>query len=172
MLQQKDLINQMRIATKSSRINISEEIKTKSIAEVFSKNIKAGDTLLLRGELGVGKTTFIRYLINYLQKKNKQSITEISSPTFNLVHEYKLGSLIIKHYDLYRINDEKELTNIGIYEDNSDEITLIEWPEKMKKYNTNNIIDLSFEYDDEFKKRFLSISSSNKVNFLDEFKKF
>ena len=161
----------MHIATKSSRINISEEIKTKSIAEVFSNNIKAGDTLFLRGELGVGKTTFIRYLINFLQKKNKQSITEISSPTFNLVHEYKLGSLIIKHYDLYRINDEKELTNIGIYEDNSDEITLIEWPEKMKKYNTNNIIDLSFEYDDEFKKRFLNISSSNNVGFLDEFKK-
>ena len=161
----------MRIATKSSRINISEEIKTKSIAEVFSNNIKAGDTLLLRGELGVGKTTFIRYLINSLQKKNKQSITEISSPTFNLVHEYKLGSLIIKHYDLYRINDEKELTNIGIYEGNSDEITLIEWPEKMKKYNTNNIIDLSFEYDDEFKKRFLNISSRYNVNFLDEFKK-
>ena len=158
----------MRIATKSSRINISEEIKTKSIAEVFSKNIKAGDTLLLRGELGVGKTTFIRYLINFLQKKNKQSITEISSPTFNLVHEYKLGSLIIKHYDLYRINDEKELTNIGIYEGNSDEITLIEWPEKMKKYNTNNILDLNFEYDDEYNKRFLTISSNKKISFLDE----
>ena len=82
-----------------------------------------------------------------------------------------MGSLIIKHYDLYRINDEKELINIGIYEDDSDEITLIEWPEKMKKHNTNNIIDLSFEYDDEFKKRFLNISSSNNVGFLDEFKK-
>jgi len=162
----------MLIATKSSRINISKEIKTKSIAEVFSNNIKAGDTVLLRGELGVGKTTFIRYLINFLQIKNKQSITEISSPTFNLVNEYQLGSLIIKHYDFYRINDEKELINIGIYEGNSDEITLIEWPEKMKKYNTNNIIDLNFEYDDEFKKRFLNISSNNKVNFIDEFKKF
>ena len=171
MLKKKDLTNQMLTATKSSRINISEEIKTKSIAEVFSNNIKAGDTIFLRGELGVGKTTFIRYLINFLQIKNKQSITEISSPTFNLVHEYQLGSLIIKHYDLYRINDEKELTNIGIYEDNSNEITLIEWPEKMKTYNINNIIDLSFEYDDEFKKRFLNISSNNKVNFLDEFKK-
>ena len=171
MLQQRDLINQMHIATKSSRINISEEIKTKSIAEVFSNNIKAGDTIFLRGELGVGKTTFIRYLINFLQIKNKQSITEISSPTFNLVHEYQLGSLTIKHYDLYRINDEKELTNIGIYEDNSNQITLIEWPEKIKTYNTNNIIDLSFEYDDEFTKRFLNISSNNKVNFLDEFKK-
>ena len=122
MLQQKDLINQMLIATKSSRINISEEIKTESIAKVFSNNIKVGDAILLRGELGVGKTTFARYLINFLQIKNKQSVTEISSPTFNLVHEYQLGSLIIKHYDLYRINDEKELNNIGIYEDNLDEL--------------------------------------------------
>ena len=143
----------MLTATKSSRINISEEIKTKSIAEIFSNNIKVGDTIFLRGELGVGKTTFIRYLINFLQRQNNQSITEISSPTFNLVHEYQLGSLVIKHYDLYRINDEKELANIGIYEDNPDEITLIEWPEKMKKYKTNNILYLNFEYDDEYKKK-------------------
>ena len=63
----------MHIATKSSRINISEEIKTESIAKVFSKNVKVGDTIFLRGELGVGKTTFVRYLINFLQIKNKQS---------------------------------------------------------------------------------------------------
>ena len=160
----------MLIATKSSRINISDEIKTESIAKVFSNNIKVGDTIFLRGELGVGKTTFVRYLINYLQIKNKQSITEISSPTFNLIHEYQLGSIIIKHYDLFRINDEKELTNIGIYEDNLDEIRLIEWPEKMKKNYTNTIIDLNFEYDDEYNKRFLTIASNNKVSFLDEIK--
>jgi len=160
----------MLIATNSSRINISDEIKTESIAKVFSNNIKVGDTIFLRGELGVGKTTFARYLINFLQIKNKQSITEISSPTFNLIHEYQLGSIIIKHYDLYRINDEKELTNIGIYEDNLDEIRLIEWPEKMKKNYTNNIIDLNFVYDDEYNKRFLTIASNNKVSFLDEIK--
>ena len=123
----------MLTATKSSRINISEEIKTKSIAEIFSNNIKVGDTIFLRGELGVGKTTFIRYLINFLQRQNNQSITEISSPTFNLVHEYQLGSIVIKHYDLYRINDEKELANIGIYEVNPDEITFIEWPDKFSE---------------------------------------
>ena len=155
----------MLTATKSSRINISEEIKTKSIAEIFSNNIKVGDTIFLRGELGVGKTTFIRYLINFLQRQNNQSITEISSPTFNLVHEYQLGSLVIKHYDLYRINDEKELANIGIYEDNPDEITLIEWPEKMKKYKTNNILDLNFEYGDEYKKDFLLFLQRRKLVF-------
>ena len=153
---------------KKKEVNLTQLEK---LSKEFAKKIKISEIVLFKGDLGSGKTTFIRYLINFLQKKNKQSITEISSPTFNLVHEYQLGSLIIKHYDLYRINDEKELTNIGIYEGSSDEITLIEWPEKMKKHNTNNIIDLSFEYDDEFKKRFLNISSSNNVGFLDEFKK-
>ena len=159
----------MLIATKSSRINISEEIKTEFIAKVFSNNINVGDTIFLRGELGVGKTTFIRYLINFLQRKNKQSITEIPSPTFNLVNEYQLDSLVIKHYDLYRINDEKELITLGIFEDNSEQITLIEWPEIIKNYKTNNIIDLNFEYDEEYNKRFLTISSNNKISFLDEF---
>ena len=116
----------MPTATKSSRINISEEDKTKSIAEIFSNNIKVGNVIFFKGELGVGKTTFIKYLINFLQRKNKQSVTEIPSPTFNLVYEYQLDSLVIKHYDLYRVKDEKELITLGIFEDNSDQITLIE----------------------------------------------
>ena len=160
----------MPTATKSSRINISEEKKTKYIAEIFSKNIEVGNFLFFNGELGVGKTTFIKHLINFLQKKNKQSITEIPSPTFNLVNEYQLNSLIIKHYDLYRINDEKELKSLGFFEDNADQITLIEWPEIIKNYKIKNIINLNFEYDEDYNKRFLTISSNIKINFLDEFK--
>tara|TARA_Y100000590_G_scaffold388805_1_gene463441 strand:+ start:275 stop:757 length:483 start_codon:yes stop_codon:yes gene_type:complete len=160
----------MLTATKSSRINISEEKKTKYIAEIFSKNIEVGNFLFFNGELGVGKTTFIKHLINFLQKKNKQSITEIPSPTFNLVNEYQLNSLIIKHYDLYRINDEKELKSLGFFEDNADQITLIEWPEIIKNYKIKNIINLNFEYDEDYNKRFLTISSNIKINFLDEFK--
>ena len=160
----------MLIATKSSRINISEEKKTKYIAEIFSKNIQVGNFLFFNGELGIGKTTFIKYLINSFQKKNNQSITEIPSPTFNLVNEYQLDSLIIKHYDLYRINDERELNSLGFFEDNADQITLIEWPEIIKKYKIKNIINLNFEYDEDYNKRFLVISSNIKINFLDEFK--
>ena len=160
----------MHTATKSSRINISEEGKTKSIAEIFSKYIKAGNIIFFKGELGVGKTTFIKYLINFLQRKNSKPITEILSPTFNLLNEYKLENLVIKHYDLYRINNEKELINLSIFEDISDQITLIEWPEKINNHKKNNIIDLTFEYDEEYKKRFLTISSSNKISFIDEFK--
>ena len=67
----------MLIATKSSRINISEEKKTKAIAQIFAKNIKAGDVLFFKGELGVGKTTFIKYLINFLQEDKKYPILEL-----------------------------------------------------------------------------------------------
>ena len=160
----------MPIATKSSRINISDEKKTKLIAEIFSKNIKSGDTLLFSGELGVGKTTFIKYLINSLQLIFNQSITEIPSPTFNLVNEYKLEKLIIKHYDFYRINDEKELDNLGIFENNIGQIILIEWPKIIKHYKLKNTIDLFFEYDEDYNKRFLTLSSTNNISYLNEFK--
>ena len=160
----------MPIATKSSSINISDEKKTKLIAEIFSKNIKSGDTLLFSGELGVGKTTFIKYLINSLQLIFNQSITEIPSPTFNLVNEYKLEKLIIKHYDFYRINDEKELDNLGIFENNIGQIILIEWPKIIKHYKLKNTIDLFFEYDEDYNKRFLTLSSTNNISYLNEFK--
>ena len=66
----KDHLNQMHIATKSSKIDISSEQKTEIIAKKFSKFLKKGDIIFLFGEIGVGKTTFIKYLINHLQKKN------------------------------------------------------------------------------------------------------
>ena len=160
----------MLIATKSSRIDISEEKKTKSIAKIFSKNIKLGNSLFLKGELGVGKTTFIKHLINFIQIANSQPITEVTSPTFNLVNEYQIDALILKHYDLYRINNEKELISIGLFEDNSKQITLIEWPELIKNNKIKNIIDLYFEYDENYNSRFLTISSNKKISFLNEFK--
>ena len=160
----------MLIATKSSRINISEEKKTKLIARIFAKNIKAGAVLFFKGELGVGKTTFIKYLINFLQTDKSNLVTEIPSPTFNLVNEYQIDSLIIKHYDLYRINDEKELNSIGIFEDSSEQITLIEWPEIIKNHRIKNIVYLNFDYDEDYKSRYLTILSNIKINYLDEFK--
>ena len=109
MLRLKDHINQMLTATKGGKINISEEKDTKSVAEKFSKLIKQGDFILLSGNLGVGKTTFIKHLINSLQKVNKQKISEVTSPTFNITNEYQIKKTLIKHYDIYRIKNKKEL---------------------------------------------------------------
>ena len=159
----------MLTATKGGKINISEEKDTKSVAEKFSKLIKQGDFILLSGNLGVGKTTFIKHLINSLQKANKQKISEVTSPTFNITNEYQIKKTLIKHYDLYRIKNKKELYNLGIQENLNDQITLVEWPKIIKKIKVKNSINLTFEYKKNYKERYLSIISKNK-KFLNEFK--
>ena len=159
----------MLTATKGGKINISEEKDTKSLAEKFSKLIKQGDFILLSGKIGVGKTTFIKYLINSLQKANKQNISEVTSPTFTVINEYQIKKKLIKHYDLYRIKNKKELNNLGIDENLKDQITLVEWPEIVKKIKIKNSINLIFEYKKNYTERYLSIISENK-KFLNEFK--
>ena len=160
----------MLTATRSGKINISEESKTKLIAKSFSKNIKKGDILYFYGAVGVGKSTFIKFFINFLQKKNNITLTEVPSPTFNMINEYQIGSLSIKHCDLYRVKDDKELANLGIFENIFDHITLVEWPEILNSFKSNNIIKLFFEYDEDYNKRILSVSSSKNINFINEFK--
>ena len=159
----------MLTATKGGKINISEEKDTKSVAEKFSKLIKQGDFILLSGNLGVGKTTFVKYVINFFQKANKQKITEVTSPTFTVMNEYQIKKILLKHYDLYRIKNKKELNNLGIQENLKDQITLVEWPEIVKKIKTKNSINLIFEYKKNYTQRYLSIISEN-MKFLNEFK--
>ena len=98
----------MLIATRSGKINISKEKDTRLVAERLSKLINLGDFILLTGNLGVGKTTFTKYIINSLQRINRQAISEVPSPTFNITNEYQIKKILIKHYDLYRIKNEKE----------------------------------------------------------------
>ena len=155
----------MHIATNSEIIDISLEVKTVELAKKFSKILKKGDTVLFHGEIGVGKTTFIRHLINHLQANNLLKCTEVTSPTFNLVNEYDVGIFIIQHYDLYRLTSIDETKNIGLLENQNEILTLIEWPEKINN-KINNKIDLFFEYGEDMKKRFLSIKglSNEKLN--------
>ena len=159
----------MHIATKSSKIDISKEIVTKKVAEKLANVIKKNFTLLFYGNIGVGKTTFIRYFINQLQKKNKLEISEVPSPTFNLIHEYKINSIIIRHFDLYRIKDKKDLDNLGINEDVKDYVRLIEWPEILGQ-NVESTFSLKFEYDEKLENRYLIISSNIDFDF-NEFEK-
>ena len=169
MLKLRDHTSQMLIATKSGKINISEEKDTKSVAEKFSKLVKNGDFILLSGNLGVGKTTFIKHIINSLQKANKQKISEVTSPTFNISNEYKIKKTLIKHYDLYRIKNKKELYNLGFQENLKDQITLVEWPEIIENIKIKNSINLIFEYKKNYRERYLSIISKNR-KYINEFK--
>ena len=162
--------NQMPIATKSGKINISSEKETKKIAEIFSRNIKLGDVVFLYGEVGVGKTTFIKYIINALQYLNKQSITEITSPTFSILNQYKFNEIEIDHYDLYRIKNSEDFLSLSLFEDYKNKITLIEWPEPIKYSQSIKKINLYFEYSNDLSSRFLTISSEKEYKFINEFK--
>jgi len=146
----------MLIATNSEKIDISLEDKTSELAKSFSRTLQKGDVAYFHGEIGVGKTTFIRHLINNLQQLNKINLTEVTSPTFNLVNEYDVGNFIIQHYDLYRLIDYSEIKNIGLFENREEVVTLIEWPEKIKE-TIDSKIDLHFEYNDDLNKRYLTI---------------
>ena len=108
------------------------------------------------GEIGVGKTTFVKYVINKLQKDKNINITEVTSPTFNILNEYQIGDIKIKHYDLFRIKLKKEIINLNIFEDNSESITLIEWPEIIN-FKSDEHIELFFNYDEDLDKRSLEI---------------
>ena len=148
----------MHTATKkSSQIDISSEKKLEEFAKNLAQNIKIREIFFLYGEMGVGKTTFVKYLINNLQLKFDRKITEVTSPTFNIMNEYSLGNLIIKHYDLYRLKSESELKDLNIFENNNDDILLIEWPQIIKK-EPFSVKKLYFEYKNDFKGRFLTIS--------------
>ena len=150
----------MPIATNSGIIDISTEILTKDIAEKISTQLKKNQIIFLYGEIGVGKTTFVRYLINKLQKDENIKITEVTSPTFNILNEYQIGDLTIKHYDLFRIKLKEEVINLNIFEDNLNSISLIEWPQIIDT-KSNKYVELFFNYDEDLDKRSLVIKGLN-----------
>ena len=156
MSESKVLLNLMPTAIKSDKIDLSSEKKTEELASTFLKKIKPGCFIFLYGEIGVGKTTFIRYLINQFQKLNKLEITEVTSPTFNLLNEYQINDFKINHYDLFRLKSTEEIKSLDLFEDNKNIITLVEWPQIIKE-KPKNLIELVFEYGKDHKTRSVQI---------------
>ena len=146
----------MPIAIKNEKIDLSSETKTEEFALEFLKKIKPQDVIFLYGEMGVGKTTFVKYLINGFQKKNNEIITEVTSPTFNILNEYQIKEIKIYHYDLYRLNSSDELKNLNLFGDKLNSITLIEWPQMIIE-KPKHLIELSFEYAKDYTKRFVQV---------------
>ena len=146
----------MPIATSRDLVDLSSENKTEELAKKLSKKLKPGNIVFFYGEMGVGKTTFIKYLINIIQKENKLEQTEVTSPTFNLLNEYQINKININHYDLYRLKSAQELKNLELFENSKSLITLIEWPQIIKE-KPENLIELFFKYEDDYKKRSVKI---------------
>ena len=112
--------------------------------EDVSLRVKVGDIICLFGELGSGKTTFARNLINSIYKRNKlEKPISIKSPSFPILLTYEVNNFEIYHYDLYRISKRNDLSEINIFEELNNSITFIEWPEiildMLKDYNFYSI---------------------------------
>ena len=132
-----------------------------SFSKKVADRLKEKDFIFLVGEIGVGKTTFTRFLINYLQKKEGLKSSEVLSPTFNLLYEYDLKKYKIMHYDLYRLNNEEELNNLGILKENEDAIKIIEWP-KIIKIHISNKLEIHLDYTKKGNERKLRLFGTGK----------
>ena len=143
-------------------MKISSIHDLEKISNKIKKKLASGDVIFLYGEIGVGKTTFARLLINNYEKEKNLKISEVLSPTFNIVFEYDIKKLTIKHYDLYRLKNDRDIRNIGLFEDLERTITLIEWPELIKEKPSNRI-DLFFEYSENMIERSLIIKTSGRL---------
>ena len=128
----------------------------RSISDKIADKVSEEDCIFLIGEIGVGKTTFTRYFINYLQQKKGVKQTEVLSPTFNLLYEYDIKNLKVMHYDLYRIKNKKELTELGIFGEGINSIKIIEWPELVET-NLASRLELHLKHSDNENERELSV---------------
>ena len=143
-------------------MKISSIRELEKIADKIKKILSPGDVVFIYGEIGVGKTTFARLLINSFENEKKIKKSEVLSPTFNIVFEYEIKKFTIKHFDLYRLKNDNDIKNIGLYENLEQSITLIEWPELIKN-KPQNRLDLFFEYKEDYNERSLIIKTNGRL---------
>ena len=143
-------------------MKISSTLDLAKISNKIKKILSPGDAVFLYGQMGVGKTSFARILINDYENQKKIKKSEVLSPTFNIVFQYDIKDFTIEHYDLYRLKNESEIKNIGLFENLEESIIIVEWPELIKDKPTNRI-DLFFEYTKDMNERILTIKTSGRL---------
>tara|TARA_B100000029_G_scaffold425109_1_gene433319 strand:- start:944 stop:1375 length:432 start_codon:yes stop_codon:yes gene_type:complete len=125
---------------KKKEVNL---IQLEKLSKKFAKKIKISDIVIFKGDLGSGKTTFIRYIINNIYLLNKKKPPKkIPSPSFPILQIYSLNKFSIYHYDFFRIKKVSEIDELGFEENILGNITFIEWPELIisKIYNYKNYV--------------------------------
>ena len=118
---------------------------TQNFSKNISKIISAGDIIFLYGEIGAGKTTFVRFFINHIERKKGINNSDVLSPTFNIVYDYNVGNIKILHYDLYRLKNYKDISQLGMFETSKDHIKIVEWPELIES-KPKDRVDIQFQY--------------------------
>jgi|TARA_B100001079_G_scaffold195834_1_gene169514 tRNA threonylcarbamoyladenosine biosynthesis protein TsaE len=150
-------------------MNLNSTKDTKSLSINISKIIGKGDVIFLYGDIGVGKTTFVRFLINHLENKNGIRESDVLSPTFNIVYDYEVKNVKILHYDLYRLNSYKDIVQLGMFETSKDHIKIVEWPELIES-KPKDRIDIRFQYSKLMDSRQVEIIGFGKWKEYDFFK--
>ncbi len=134
--------------------------ETEKIAEQFAKTLKGGDVIAFTGNLGAGKTAFVRGLAKGLEVKG-----EVCSPTFAIVHEY-IGKINLIHFDMYRISGEDDLYTTGFFDYlEQDVITAIEWSENISGFLPENTVYVDIACDENDKQtRYITTYHKGEMN--------
>ena len=134
---------------------------TQNLSKNISNIISPGDIIFLYGEIGVGKTTFVRFFINNLERKNGIKNSEVLSPTFNIVYDYDISKIKILHYDLYRLKNYKDISQLGLFDSSMDYIKIIEWPSLIKIHKSDKL-EIHLDYAKQDNERKLKLSGTGK----------
>ena len=134
---------------------------TENLSNQISKIVCGGDVIFLYGEIGVGKTTFVRFLVNNLEVEQGISKSDVLSPTFNIVYDYDIGKIKILHYDLYRLKNYRDISQLGMFETSDNCIKIVEWPELIES-KPQDRIDILFQYSKLINHRMVKIKGFGK----------
>ena len=124
-------------------LNLADVAAADAFAAHIAKELKPGDVIGLSGNLGMGKTVLARSIIRILATTYEILVSDIPSPTFTLVQQYDFPPFSVFHIDLYRIDDDKETLELGIEDIFANDVSLIEWPERLGLYLPPNRLHLT-----------------------------
>lgn len=130
--------------------------QTAKLAQILALELIKGDVITFKGNLGAGKTTFIKALLSALDNN-----VIVTSPTFNLLHIYEINPTAIWHFDLYRLKNKSEIYELGIEDAFTYGISLVEWPEIIADLLPKNRLDIEITFTEAEDERIIILSSKS-----------
>ena len=122
-------------------LTLADENATMDFARLLAAQLQPGMVIYLQGDLGAGKTTLVRSVLNALGHTGR-----VKSPTYTLLEPYQVAELDLRHFDLYRMNDEEEWESAGFRDEfNGHNIFFIEWPDKARNLLPPADVEIAFE---------------------------
>ncbi|MDA9274431.1 tRNA (adenosine(37)-N6)-threonylcarbamoyltransferase complex ATPase subunit type 1 TsaE [bacterium] len=126
------------MANSNLKIHLADAEATANLASILAQNVQSGDTVLLLGEVGAGKTHFARSFIKSLLILDEY----VPSPTFTLVQTYDTVIGEVWHSDLYRLSAEQEIEELGLFDAMTEAVCLIEWPDRLGSYTPTDALHI------------------------------